>query len=351
MLTGADFDALLAPLGPFERRPALAVAVSGGPDSVALLDLSISWARPRGGGVLALTVDHGLRPGSDVEAAQVATLARRLGADHRVLTWRGGKPATGIQEAARIARYDLLGDACRKAGILHLLTAHHRDDQIETFLLRRDRGSGPDGLAGMAASAPTPWGRLLRPLLPVPKRDLIAYADACGLSYVTDPSNRDRRFTRVRLRLDRDAAEDPQTRDRIRAHGDRRAEADDDRAAELARLARILPDGGVALGLAGTMALAPSARERLLRFCLSRVGGAPYPPRADRLARLVAALGTAPPFSGRTLAGCLVALRLTAGSAEITLRRETPRQPGKRRDKATAPAAKFRVAPLWTRLT
>ena len=113
--------------------------------------LADAWARARGGDVSALTVDHGLRPTAAAEARQVAVWLRARGIAHHVMPWTGAKPETSIQETAREARYRLLAGWCRAAGILHLLVAHHRDDQAETVALRQSRSSGADGLAGMAA--------------------------------------------------------------------------------------------------------------------------------------------------------------------------------------------------------
>ena len=124
----------MAALGPFERQPTVAAAVSGGPDSMALGVLAHEWARARGGRVLALVVDHGLRPDSGVEARRVTGWLGDIGIGHAVLSWDGPKPAAEIQAAARAARYRLLVDHCRADGVLHLLIAHHRDDQAETFL-------------------------------------------------------------------------------------------------------------------------------------------------------------------------------------------------------------------------
>ena len=125
---------------------------------------------------------------------------------HRTLRWRGRKPKSGLQEAAREARYRLLAQAAAQAGYEHILTAHTLDDQAETVLFRLARGSGLGGLAGMARAAPLPAARgagrffLLRPLLALPKARLIATLEAAGISYNDDPTNRDPRFTRARLR-------------------------------------------------------------------------------------------------------------------------------------------------------
>lgn len=199
--TVAELGATLDAIGGFEPQPMIAVAVSGGPDSLALAILADRWARARGGTAWALTVDHGLRPESAAESEIVGgwLAARRI--PHAVLSWEGAKPATGIQEAARTARYRLLTAWCAARGCLHLLLAHHREDQAETFLIRRRAGSGMDGLAGMAAVRELPHVRLVRPLLAVAKTRLVALLGAEGQDFLRDPSNANPIFERSRLRL------------------------------------------------------------------------------------------------------------------------------------------------------
>jgi tRNA(Ile)-lysidine synthase len=190
-----------------EDLPRLLLAVSGGPDSTALLVLAARWVKrfKRGPGLLAITVDHGLRPEAAREAAAVARLARRLGVSHRTLRWRGKKPRSGLQEAARNARYALLAQAAMREGIAHILTAHTLDDQAETVLFRMARGSGLLGLAGMASVAPLPSQAaqgifLIRPFLHVAKARLVATLKAAKIGYSEDPTNLDPRFARPRLR-------------------------------------------------------------------------------------------------------------------------------------------------------
>jgi tRNA(Ile)-lysidine synthase len=199
--------------------PALVIAVSGGPDSTALLALVARWraARKQGPALLAVTVDHGLRPESAREARAVKRLADELGVRHRTLRWTGSKPASALQEEARRVRYQLLAAAARGAGAPCVLTAHTLDDQAETVLLRMARGSGLSGLGAMARQTLLPITGLsaaglhrthvseigivlVRPLLDLPKARLIATLAAMGISYSDDPSNRDPRFTRPRLR-------------------------------------------------------------------------------------------------------------------------------------------------------
>jgi tRNA(Ile)-lysidine synthase len=187
--------------------PVLVLAVSGGPDSTALMLLAARWrdalkTKPK---LIAVTVDHGLRKESKQEAAAVARLARKLKITHRTLRWSGRKPSAGLQNAARMARYHLLGVAARKAGAAHILTAHTLDDQAETVLIRMSRGSGLTGLGAMTRMTMLPIEgersiTLVRPLLDISKARLIAILRAAKIAYADDPSNKDPRFMRARLR-------------------------------------------------------------------------------------------------------------------------------------------------------
>src|SRR5215217_93469 len=169
---------------------------------MALLMLAARWraSLKKGPQLLAVTVDHRLRSQSAGEARAVKRLASRLGLRHRTLRWTGRKPATGLPEAARAARYRLLAAAARAAGAAHVLTAHTLDDQAETVLIRMARGSGPSGLCAMARETPLEGLALMRPLLDLPKARLTATLEAIGIAFADDPSNRDSRFTRSRLR-------------------------------------------------------------------------------------------------------------------------------------------------------
>ena len=324
----AELDAALAAIGGFEPQPLVAVGVSGGPDSLALMILADRWARARGGIAWGLIVDHRLRPESAAEAATVAGWLAARGIPHAVLMWDGPKPATGIQEAARAARYRLLAEWCVAQGCLHLLTAHHRDDQIETYLIRRRAKSGPDGLAGMAALRELPGLRLVRSLLAVPKVRLVAFLEAEGQPYVTDPSNRNPAFERARLRLEFAAA--PHSNP-LPAGGERVATSDFDagepgevppphiRCAMIAHAAaRMVRERQLAALLARAVSLHPAgfavldreviaAADELGAQALGRVvavlAGADYPLRRERLERLREALARTP-FRARTLGGC-----------------------------------------------
>lgn len=197
-LSAADAVPLFATLA---DAKALLVAVSGGPDSVALLALLAEWAARDGRPPLhAATVDHGLREASLAEARAVGTLCARLGIPHAVLTWEGPKPETGIQARARAARYELLAGESARLGGAVVVTAHTLDDQAETLLMRMAHGSGPSGLAGMRPRVSRGQVEIGRPLLSIRKCRLVATAQARGLPFVEDPSNANRRFERVRWR-------------------------------------------------------------------------------------------------------------------------------------------------------
>src|SRR5262245_5894947 len=199
-VSDAEADALFADLA---AARALLLAVSGGPDSTALLALAARWRKrlKRGPDLIAVTIDHGLRPEARREAAAVKRLAARLGVPHRTLRWVDAKPGTGIQAKARLARYDLLRREARRHRARHVVTAHTLDDQAETILFRMARGSGLAGLAGMARATTQADDMLLvRPFLRLPKARLLATLKAHALPFIDDPSNRDPRFARSRLR-------------------------------------------------------------------------------------------------------------------------------------------------------
>ncbi|MEJ2431893.1 MAG: tRNA lysidine(34) synthetase TilS [Pseudolabrys sp.] len=333
-VTRAEAKVLFAGL---ERLPALVLAVSGGPDSTALMVLAARWRGrlKRGPKLIAVTVDHGLRPVSKREAAAVKRLARDLDIAHRTLRWTGAKPKTGLQQAARAARYRLLARAAQQAGATHILTAHTLDDQAETVLIRMARGSGLTGLAAMSRTAPLPVaGRgevaLVRPLLDLPKARLIATLKAAKVPFAEDPSNCDPRFTRVRLRglMDALAGEGLSAARlallarRLR-RADRALEAATDRAA--AELAMPPPLPGVLAFDAGGVARLPA--EIALRLIGRAVGavGDEGPVELAKLESLQTALDMAqsggPKRFRRSLAGALVTLKGT----QILVERAPPR--------------------------
>ena len=180
----------LAALGVAPDAP-LGVAVSGGPDSLALLLL----AHGAGLAIEAATVDHRMRPGSDNEALAVGVICGELGVPHCILTIDDERSGN-LSAWARRARYRLLEGWADERGLAAIATAHHADDQLETVIMRLNRGSGVAGLAGIRARN----GRIVRPLLGWRRAELRAIVDAAGIAPLDDPSNRDDRFDRARLR-------------------------------------------------------------------------------------------------------------------------------------------------------
>jgi tRNA(Ile)-lysidine synthase len=302
----AAFARALAVLDP--PRP-FALAVSGGPDSVALMHLTAPL-RP-----VVFTVDHGLRVGSAAEAAGVAAAAARRGLAHETLRWTGDKPTAGLQAAARAARYGLLAAACARAGAATLFTGHTLDDQMETVAMRRAKGSGTAGLAGMASQTRLPGHdvRLARPLLGVRKAALVTFLDRMGAAYVTDPSNVDVRFDRGRLRsggMTDVAVVEIAEAGRQRVHQERAALAFLDGVAKL-------PDGAILLERAALAGLPADVDDVVLTALLRRVGRAAYPGSQAERGRVLAAIRGEGPFAGRTLAGCTIrrATRAEAGAS------------------------------------
>jgi len=316
----------------WKALPAIVLAVSGGPDSVALMWLMARWRRAfvRGPKLVAVTVDHGLRAEAAQEARNVKELARRLELEHRTLRWTGDKPKNGVPAAARAA------------GASHVLTAHTCDDQAETLLMRLLRGSGVAGLAAMARVSERDGVLLARPLLDIAKSRLIATLNKARIAFADDPTNRDLAFTRPRLRalLPALAAEG----------GDARALAR--LAARLARAnaaVEVLTDGAERyLALRGRAALAADAcgfdldafaalpeeiRLRLLMRAINRFGRE-GPAELGKVEALLAQLdrrfakarrqarSKRRPHLKQTLAGALVSV----GNGRIVIGRAPPRR-------------------------
>ncbi|TDQ77626.1 tRNA(Ile)-lysidine synthase [Dongia mobilis] len=307
-MSDAGFARVMDCLGPFEARPHIAVAVSGGPDSLALMHLLTAWCRARGGHLTAVTVDHGLRPESGAEAQKVAGWARGIGASAVILTWLGEKPQSGLQAAARQMRYELLTDWCRRADVLHLALAHQADDQRETVAMRqaragKDEPPGP-GLAGMSAITVRHGIRLLRPMLGFCRASIAAYLDRIGQDWIEDPSNRSLRFERVRWRSGL-MGRLPDGAD-IQTAGERRRRLEFAAADLLMCAAEIAPAGYVLLDPVPIRAAAVEVAEWALGQVLMMVGGGSYRPARAALRRdmTVALAGK----GVRSLAGCLFGL-------------------------------------------
>jgi tRNA(Ile)-lysidine synthase len=318
-ITAAEAKALFAD---WAAAPGLVLAVSGGPDSVAMMWLAARWRRSlrKGPRLVAVTVDHGLRNEAAREARDVKHLAKSLDLPHRTARWTGAKPAKGLPAAAREARYRLLAREARASGATHVLTAHTRDDQAETLLMRMSRGSGIAGLGAMAREMQRDGIMLARPLLQMPKSRLIATLEKARIGFAEDSTNRDPAFARPRWRelMPALAAEGFDARNLARL------------AARLARantalellvdgaeryLALRSPDAGRSGFDAGAFAaLAEEIKVRLLLRAIDRVGHE-GPAELGKVEALSAALQRAdaekPSAKGRirlkqTLAGALI---------------------------------------------
>ncbi|MEQ8193759.1 MAG: tRNA lysidine(34) synthetase TilS [Rhodospirillales bacterium] len=323
-----EFSRTMARLGPFERAPHVAVAVSGGRDSMALCLLAHVWARAAGGSVTALTVDHRLRAESAREADRVRSWLAAYGIAHEILVWEAPKPAAGVQAAAREARYRLMRDWCGRHGVLHLLTAHHREDQAETVLLRLQRNSGLDGLAGMSAVMEYSEVRLLRPLLDVPRGRLETFLTERGQDWIDDPSNTDPAYARTRLRsVMKDGGAEKLSAGNLTALAGRCAQArvvlEHDAAVLLARCCSLDPAGFARLDVTALRRAADEISLRALARVIRCIGGRAFAPRLDRLEAVHAALKEKRLGNGRTLGHC----RLTIKNDLLSVFREARNLP------------------------
>ena len=320
------------------HAPPWAVAVSGGGDSLALMHLLQKFAKARGlVAPIVLTVDHGLRKSSAREAKKVVAWAKKTGLKAHVLTWRGNKPKTGIEAQARQARYRLMGGWLAKNKIATLFVGHNLDDQVETFLLRLARGSGLDGLSGMAARAPWPLPgfaqlHLARPLLGFSRDQLRTYLSGLGQAWLDDPMNEDTGFDRVKIRKARAALNQaglaPARIAAAAAHLARARESLEIMTqAVLQRAARNAAAGGILLDAS---ALAAAPREvglRSLASVLMAVGGEPYRPRFESLERLFDRIVSLDLGGGATLHGCqLRPLPKTSAPFNLAVVPEKPRK-------------------------
>jgi tRNA(Ile)-lysidine synthase len=301
-MTEIDIAELMAPLGPFERAPSIAVAVSGGSDSLGLGLLLAEWVRQRDGRLSVLAVDHGLRPEAAAECARVAEIFAAIpSCSTHILHWYGEKPAHGLQAAARVARYALLADWCRAHGVLHLAVGHTADDQAETVAMRQSHGSGAHGLAGMAALRPESGVRLLRPLLPVPRAAIRDWLRACGQSWLDDPSNELTKFERVRVRQGLTEEGTRLLLEQAQQSGEQRGRLERSAAALLSEAAQLYDGGYVAIDLEAFLATARDVRATALRQVTLSVSGADY---ASDLEDIFSWVSRRTP-GARTRGGCL----------------------------------------------
>lgn len=298
----AVLDRRLLPESP---RP-IALALSGGGDSVALLHAATTWARAHGRHIVALTVDHRLQPQSQAWTAACGALAQRLGVGFQALAWEGAKPSCGLPAAARAARHRLLADAARELGAQVLLVGHTADDVAEARAMRAAGATTPEPREWSPSPA-WPEGRglfLLRPLLGLRRAELRVWLRAKGETWIEDPANADPRFARARARAALDSSGGA-------------IEPAADVPLALAAICSFDPAGGVAFARAAFRAAPPDEAHRLLGLsCVCAGGGARLPASAarDRLAARLRGLDTVV----ATLAGA----RVEADGDEVRIVRE-----------------------------
>tara|TARA_B100000315_G_scaffold237285_2_gene253928 strand:- start:4037 stop:5380 length:1344 start_codon:yes stop_codon:yes gene_type:complete len=322
-ISAQEFANLLAPIADLiSKNDQFAVAVSGGADSMALCLLADQWAKSQGCQMVALTVDHGLRSEAAAETQTVAGWLAACGIEHHVLHWQGDKPASGIQAAAREARYQLMTDWCQTNNVSALMTAHHLEDQVETFLLRAERGSGVDGLACMAAETEVSGIKLLRPLLAVSKNRLRETLIASDQNWLEDPSNQNPAYRRTKMRklvnaLEQRGLDASRFGTLVDHFSDLRNSTGEIVSVFVDQVVQIFPEGYAVVQGDVFRQMPEPIIERILVRLTKVFGGKTYPPRRDRLLRAVMNLKKSE-FPGFTLGGC----RFTGKSNEIMICRE-----------------------------
>lgn len=280
----------------------LAVALSGGPDSMALLHV----LRP----AMAYIVDHGLRIESSQEAQRVQARAQALGVQCKILRWDGPKPHAAIMEKARLARYQILSEACRRDGFGVLCLAHHLDDQIETYLMRAEMGSGWRGLAGMPRSMVMGGVTFVRPWLDVRKNEIESYVLTHRLDVVRDPSNENMRFKRAAVRAALSRQHDPQRDEQICAILKQNAQRREDEQlhfrAILKKFGERIFSGGWFLSHDEEGGYADfSQRQAFWGQMLMSVGQNHHPIKQEKLSNLLYST-LKKPESAASIAGCLI---------------------------------------------
>lgn len=320
-----DFTRLMAATAQFESAPQLLVAVSGGSDSMVLLYLAGIWARQNNATVLAVTVDHTVRPESRGEAESVGQWAAEMGIAHQIKTLDSNlvRSQTIDQAWLRRLRYRALAEVAREQGIVHILTAHHLNDQAETLLLRLGRGSGLMGLSAMQPRVFTAEFQLLRPLLTLTKSQIANTCLAAGLPWVRDPSNDNPHYDRVKVRIYADdLAKVGLTAERL---AETAARLGTDRAMQLRLRDQFLAQQGY-FHPAGFVRLSgrpwADCDRAIVRLALMRllvvVGKGEFAPRAESIERLMESLAV-----HEQINCCLGGCRLVAREDELLVFRET----------------------------
>ena len=307
---------------------AWAVAVSGGPDSIALAHIAIEYARQHSIQLHLLTVDHGLRTDARAEAESISAWVNALGCEHithQILTWEGNKPDAAIMEIARKKRYELMAEYCRTHKIYYLFVAHHQGDQAETFLIRLSKGSGLEGLSAMASLRHYNDNLIVvRPLLEQSKEALIEYCQVNKLSFVEDPSNENKNYMRPRLRASMEVLEaEGLSKKRLSLTAKRMARArsalEDITEEVFQRCLLECEENFISFDFLTLQKQPEEIGLRVLRQALEQMRPeAEYHVRMEKCEELFEALWFSPAsFKPRTLGGCIFALKEKGASLFI----------------------------------
>ena len=309
-----NFNHLFDQFAPYENNPVIAIAVSGGADSMALCLLTNDWVKSVSGKVIALTIDHDLRPESQDEAKQVKQWLNIRGIEHYTIKWQHEKLLGNIQSQAREARYRLLSDWCNHHDILHLMLGHHMGDQVETMLMRFTAGASVSGMAGMPKINYFQYVRILRPLLNVSKELLCNYLNSLNQSWIEDSSNYNHKFDRIYIRenlLKQAKLSDTKFESRMNDNAQNFARAkvclEQFCYQAMARIVKISPLGYAAIILNEFSHLNQELSLMILARTLTVIGGNIDAPRFKSLKTLHQNILTLQ--KKMTLAGCIIAIK------------------------------------------
>lgn len=305
------FNKNLLQAGPFEVSPVLALGVSGGPDSIALLHCAKNWAKQNKAVLVVLTVDHGLRPAAKDEVQKVANWSKELGITSHILTVPAWHESRNVLAKAREWRYKLMITWCRENNILHLLTAHQQDDQVETFFNRLERGSGLEGLCSMQLITEIDHVRLIRPFLGTDRQQIKKFLVDRKINWIDDPSNQDNQYFRARWRKIFPILVEQQLLNAKRVelaiyHLNQANQVIEQQISDLVTQSILIsPLGYIKINLKIFLQASPELGLRVLSRCLMMVGGSDYSARYHNLLALYDKIAE-PLFTGTTIAGCLL---------------------------------------------
>ncbi len=297
--------------GQFDENSSFVVAVSGGADSLALTFLLADWCKKNNIKLSAVTVDHGLRQGSAKEAESVNSLLKKNNINHIILRWIGDKKSSNIQAEARDARYKLITDFCKDNNAKFLFVAHNKQDQAETVLLRLMRGSGVDGLSGIAEDSQINGVRVIRPLLSYSKNEIRAFLRQEGHEWIEDPSNENIKYARVNVRKFIESAEDSDLLiDRLAETSLNLRRSRDYIETKMSQDCKevffIKSEGYCILDWKKFNSLHEEVAYRLLSSIVKIVGGEYYKPRFEKIKTLYYAIKDNNLAGGNTLGGCII---------------------------------------------